>query len=131
MKTLAVSIDLLTKEMDLSEISRILGVPSSNSSHNKGDRRPIDRVWEMAVWRYESGLEETRPLDEHVEHLLRTVVPAIIREGANLPADRTVLLNIGVFFRTPAAGVAISADHLKRLGDANIGLDLTTYPCSD
>src|SRR5258708_424521 len=128
MKKYMVSVEIVTAEMDLSAISRILGIHGSTSSHNKGDRRGLNEVWDMTTWKLESELEDARPLHDHVDHLLPRALPAIARERARLPKDGHVYLNIGVIFQTVSCGIALSADHLKRISEADMDLDVTTYP---
>ena len=126
-----VSIDIQTKEMAAAGVSRLLGIPHSSSSHNKGDKRGFhDDTWECTIWRVESGLEGTRPLEEHVEHLLTAVVPVIIRQRHSLPRDFTADLNVGAICDTANCGVTLRPAFLKRLAEANIGLEITAYPAS-
>lgn len=124
-----VSVDVVTREAGVAEISGILGIPGSPSSHNKGDKRGFKGdVWNVTTWKLESGLEGGRPLREHVDQLLPRVLPAITRERATLPNDCRVWLSIGAIFHTATCGISLSADHLKLLSDTGIGLEVTAYP---
>ncbi len=123
-----VSIDIVTKNADADTISRILGIPKSVSSHDQGDKRGFhDDTWECTVWRVDSGLPEERPLDEHVEKLLAAVVPAIRSRASHLPVDHAALLNIGVLFEGLTCGVVLRQEFVHRLGEANIGIEVTAY----
>jgi hypothetical protein len=126
-----VSVEIVTREADVAEISRVLGIPGSPSSHNRGDRRGFKGdVWDGAVWKIESGLEGKRSVSDHVSGLLPRVIPALIRERAQLPKDCSVYLNVGAIFHTLTCSVSLSPEHLRQLSEAGISLEVTCYPAS-
>lgn len=126
-----VSVDIATKTTDADGIARILGIAKSAASHDKGDKRGFHDTWDSSVWRMDSGLSGDLPLDEHVEKLLASVAAAIRREASHLPSDYRAVLNIGAVFNAAHCGIALRPDIVKRLGEANIGLEITAYPSSD
>lgn len=59
------------------EISRRLGVQPTDL-HHKGDRRgPRSPAYKDDAWHFQPSLDETEPLERHIEALWRVVLPSI------------------------------------------------------
>jgi hypothetical protein len=69
------SLRVWSETLGLAELTDQLGEPSKG--HDVGDpissRRPDSGRRKHAMWMLESGLDRTRPLDEHIEALLEAV----------------------------------------------------------
>lgn len=125
-----VSLDLVTRELSVSELSRVTRVKGAASSHNRGDRR-LKGVWDETVLRVESGLKSTMPLDKHLKSLFAKMESSRLRGNPGLPKDLRLYLSIGVFFSTPMCSIKIPSRYLKRLAEKRIELEVSSYPHPD
>ena len=69
------SLRVISETLGLAELTNRLGEPSEG--HDLGDpissSRPDSGRRKHAIWMLESGLDRTRPLDEHIEALVEAV----------------------------------------------------------
>jgi hypothetical protein len=124
-----VSLRVHSRTRSVSEISNALETPPT-SSVDKGARmsmrNPHSAVAEAYLWRLESGLDSTRPLEEHISHM----VEFIERKSAALEMlgqDCEIDLFCGYSSENGQVGLVLEADLLKRLTVFPIDVVLDLY----
>jgi len=130
MKHIVVTLEISTKKHSIQELSRILGSEANDFSYSIGDIRG-GRVSEYTVWKLESRISKTADLTEHLNNIQSIVSKKRILDAGKLPANCSILLNIGVFYYTAYCSITIPPDHWKWMDMNNISLEINCYPCSD
>jgi hypothetical protein len=78
------------------------------------------------VWRFDSGVSESAPVRDHLEHLNIKLPPSELR--ALLPADCTVCVDIAIFFDTANGSASIPRRGMEIIDGYNADLEVTCYP---
>jgi hypothetical protein len=130
MASFAVSIDVITQDISLREVTAALGIEPSSSSHEKGEIRSKSELWRETIWRLESGVESSSPLIEHL-HALSDKLSLAGLAALRIESRRlSVCLNVAAFFDTANCVVLIPSEYLRWLSKEGIALELSAYPCS-
>ncbi|MEX0302496.1 MAG: DUF4279 domain-containing protein [Leisingera sp.] len=95
---------------------------------NAGDkvvRGRIEFERTFSRWAFESGLRETDPLEEHIESLLRKLLP-VFGQLEQLPADCKQSV-VCVTFSVQCSGFILEPAILKQLAKFNLHLEYDFY----
>jgi uncharacterized protein DUF4279 len=93
----------------------------------KSRRRPDGPRWPHALWRLESSLERSRPLDEHIEELMKF---AELRRDAldSVRADGDIDISCGIFSADDAqGGFTFDSPLIQRLADLQLAVVFDVY----
>jgi hypothetical protein len=120
-----VSLDLVSKSLSLSEISKVLGLPAHASSHELGSPRGQNTTWGITVWRHSSELPVTAPLESHLASTLKSFPWGALKKEPLRSAR--VVLNVGVFVDRLMTSVILPASALKSLNRATVEIEITVY----
>src|SRR5712692_850260 len=92
-------------------------------------RNPQSPIRSTTMWHKYSGLDESRPMEEHIAVLLTFIEE---RAGAlrNISEHCSMDLFCGVFLNTPQAGIVLESHLLERLVNLQLGIDIVfdLYP---
>lgn len=130
MKTLTVSLDVLSYSLTLDDLIRMFGPTSSLDSFSRGDIGPLGRVRQYSLLRFESAADDGAPCDEHIATLKTDIdrIDAWIERAGGSEVD--LLLNIGVFFTTADGSVTFSAVALRNT-TTPLGISVSAYPVGE
>jgi len=78
-------------------MSKHLGAPDNGISFDKS------RISKRAVWRLDSKIPETRPIDAHLRHLYRRAAASAKKAKKRFGTEARISLNIGLFFNADSA----------------------------
>jgi hypothetical protein len=130
MKTFSVSLLVETSSLSLDELSSKLGRPHSPGSHTIGEPHVLEKQgrppWSKTVWRFNSGVSESAPVEDHLARLEVQLPPDELR--ALLPADCTVRLDIAIFFDAVNVSLSISRRGMETIEAYKADLEVTGYP---
>jgi hypothetical protein len=126
MKTYNVSLLVESSSLSLDELSLKLGRPHSSGSHAKGEPRHGGQAWPKTVWRFDSGVSEKAPVQEHLESLKAQLPPGEIH--ALLPAECAVRIDIVILFDTVNVSLSIPRRGMEIVESYNAALEVTSYP---
>ncbi len=125
---LLVSVDIWSATATIKDISTALGiVPTMNCSHEKGTSRGRRGVWPKTVWRIDSGIPHSLPVNEHIAALLGIFHNGALIDRSRLPPDVEIELNIGVIQPFFCHTLNIPSEQLKLLGDIGIDVSIAVY----
>ncbi len=130
MKTLTVSLDVLSYSLPLEDLIRMFGPTSSSDSFSRGDIGPLGKSRKYSLLRFESTADDGAPCDEHIATLktdIDRVDTWLKREGGS---EVSLLLNIGVFFTTANGSVTFSAVALRNT-TTPLDISVSAYPVGD
>lgn len=128
MKTLAVSLDVMTRLCRLSELERALDVPGDHGSHDIGSVGVLNRrIREESLWRMFSSVPEDASIDDHLTSLVDRYPPGKFALRS-LPLDADVSLAVGVFFSSAMCTVIFSRQLLEVVNSYGARLWISAYP---
>jgi hypothetical protein len=132
MKGLMVSLDLSSQSLSLEDISARLRISPSSGSHNKGDARPspdaTQRIWNQTIWRLESNLPKSSPLERHLNNLVAHCSPQELARSGLLSGVCSARVNVGILFDTVDVSISISPAALSIVSDYGANLEISCYP---
>jgi len=130
MKTFSVSLLIRSSSLSLDEMSSRLGRPHSSGSHTKGEPHALEKrgrsPWSETVWRFDSAVSESAPVEDHIRNLEVEFPPDELR--ALLPADCSVCLDIAIFFDTANVSVSLPRRRMEIVERYSADLEVTCYP---
>ncbi len=127
MKSYSLSIAIVTERYSLDEISPVLGLAYSSTSHDLGSRRGKG-TWNQTIWRLESGAAETASLVEHIESL-RSKFSRVNRQQRDaLGENCRWLLEVAVYFDTAMCSIEMPRSVAELLTELDLELTLSCYP---
>ena len=131
MRSIEVSIHVVSESLSLDEITRILGVQPSSWSHSIGDQRPGKGIWDAAVWK----TEEIKVPNLSFEVVMQGFLAAGVsfRNICGLAKTHGLRINIDAACYTDAGNLSLGIDNSSMLAFSNLGanLDISFYACSE
>jgi hypothetical protein len=97
MQTISAFLEISSPKLTLAEMSKHLGAPDNGISFDKS------RISRRAVWRLDSKVSETRPIDAHLRNLYRRAASRAKTAKRRFGAKVKISLNIGLFFNADSA----------------------------
>jgi hypothetical protein len=91
-----------------------------------GDPRPGGGVYPATKWFLESGLDRTRPLEEHVSALLPILESKAEAIRAMSPQYEIILQCVG-YFENPSPGFHLDAPTIQRIAALGLAIDFDLY----
>jgi len=82
----------------------------------------------MAVWRWNSAVPISAPLEAHLESAL-SILPILHMD--NLPKGCWRVLNIGVLFSGPMTSLQIQPRFAELLSRYAVTMEISAYPCME
>ena len=128
MKEYSVSLDDISADSSLADLTAQLGVEPSDASHDRGSPRARKSVWEETVWRLESDAPASASLEVHCQSLLAKAQAAGVLESIRRLQKAEALINIAAFFDTAMCTVTIPRGCLEAIREYSLGLEVTCYP---
>jgi hypothetical protein len=125
MKTYNVSLLVESSSLSLDELSLKLGRPHSLGSHAKGEAHRGGSAWPKTVWRFDSGVPDKAPVQEHLENLKAQFPPGELR--ALVPAECGVYIDIVIFFDTVNVSLSIPRPGMEIVDSYDAALEITAY----
>src|SRR5436305_5791518 len=101
MKEYSLSLDVISAESSLQELTARLGATPSESSHDLGSPRARQGFWKETVWRLESDAPTSSSLEGHFQSLLAKIQPTGVLEASRRLENAKTLFNVAVFFSSP------------------------------
>lgn len=132
MRTYMVELRISRDDFEERDVSARLGIPAT-TFYRKGEPKSPKRQWEQSTWSFEARPSpnqlEWNSLEEGLTNLLDRVAPvkSIIDE---LKQSYRVFICCGQFGSGFGGGPSFSPGLLKRLGDLELELVISTY-CHD
>jgi len=130
LKTYLVSLTIRHPRKSLNDISKVLGIPFSKNSCNKGDLILGKKRAKSTVWIYDIKNKKITQLNKAVEKLISILSRSSLKVPKAVPSDWEAYLDIAVLYRTYTCSLEIQAKHLKWFSNRNIGLLVSCYPTS-
>jgi hypothetical protein len=127
-KEYSLSLDVISAEASLQDLTSQLGATPSESSHDLGSPRGRQGFWKETVWRLESEAPASASLEDHCQSLLAKALASGALEASRGLRNAKVLLNLGVFFDNPMCTVEIPQSCLNTIKDYSLGLEISCYP---
>lgn len=125
-KDCLISIDVITRQASLDDMTKLFGVSPANSSHSKGGMRSPKRKWMDTLWRFDTGLGEGAPLADHwMEIKKRFPFKRLVKN--DVPSDVSVFLNVGLFTRQSSTSMSLPSDLLRILGKYGVKVEISFY----
>lgn len=128
MKEFSISLDIISADSSLKDLTAQLGVEPSEASHDRGSPRARKSVWEETVWRLESDVPASASLEAHCQSLLAKAQATGVLESICCLQKAEALINIAAFFDTAMCTVTIPRVCLEAIRDYSLGLQVTCYP---
>jgi hypothetical protein len=128
MKEYSLSLDIISTESSLQDLTAQLGATPSESSHDLGSPRAGQGFWKETVWRLESGAPASSSLEDYCQSLLEKAQASGALEASRNLRNAKILLNLGVFFDSPMCTVEIPQSCLNAIKDYSLGLEISCYP---
>jgi hypothetical protein len=109
------------------EITEILGIEPS-LAWNPGDRsEQTGRVQKFMLWRKDSGLDDTKPIEEHIESIF-FIIRQKHREIQELFfKGYDVGIQCAGYYPPSGHGTHISREIIRKAGKLNLSIDLSFY----
>jgi hypothetical protein len=128
MHSYTVSLRISSRELDISQITRELGL-TPTQTRARGEHRSGHTVWDESMWEFEvlpEGQSDWNSLEAGLEVLLNIFFQhaKTIREYRN---THDVSIWCGHFSSSFDGGPSLSAEMLKSLGDFGVPLWIDTY----
>lgn len=101
MKEYSLSLDVISAESSLQDLTSQLGAMPSESSHDLGSPPARQGLWKETVWRLESEAPASASLEDHCKSLFAKVQASGALEASRGLRSAKILLNLGVFFDGP------------------------------
>jgi hypothetical protein len=110
------------------EITKIIGIEPS-LAWNVGDKsEATGKVQKFMRWRKDSGLDDTEPVDKHIENILTLFVSRKQKEIQELFfKGYDVYIACAGWYPASGHGVHLSREIIREAGKANISIDLDFY----
>src|SRR5262245_59029701 len=108
-------------------ITKVLGEPSQ--SWGVGDPGPSGPRKFMR-WKLESGLDDTEPLEKHIDSLLAVLGPKSIGLQRLMPRYNLTLQCVG-YYPASGHGAHFGRDTVRRVADLGLAIDLDFYYVDD
>lgn len=131
MRSFSVSLDVLSSDLRLEELTAKLGLKPSPDAHDLGSPRGRDATWPVTVWRLSSEEPESAPLEQHCESVLTRARSAGLLEAVSTLENVEVVLNVAVFFDTASCTVAFPDSCLRMACEHRIRLEVSCYPVAE
>ncbi len=128
MRSFFVSLDLLSRQGALSDLTAAMGCPGGTASHDRNTPHPSGRSWERSLWRLDSTLPESAPLEDRIQALISRSRSLPLKDNPALPADLEKVLNIGVCFNGAETTVSLSPEILAWCAGLGIEVSMSAYP---
>jgi hypothetical protein len=128
MKNFSVSLDVVSTELRLGDLTAQLGAEPSEDSHDLGSPRGRGTSWPETVWRLDSDAPESAPLEVHCQSLLDKARAAGVLDSLRHLRNAAAHINVAVFFDTAYCSVPIPPACLEAIRDHGLGLEVTCYP---
>jgi len=128
MQEFSVSLDIISTDSSLKDLTAQLGLEPSEASHDRGSPRARKSFWEETVWRLESDASASASLEVHCQDLLAKARAAGVLESIRRLQKAEALINIAAFFDTAMCTVTIPRVCLEAIRDYSFGLQVTCYP---
>jgi len=116
------SIRIFGEGLDFEAVSRGIGFPPSGS-HRKGDRDLIGRAFDKDMWRLDSPLSPTEPLDAHLK-VLRTMLSPRNDFLRSIKEFYEVSSYVGLTITGNAGQFSVSAESLRLWVELAISMEL-------
>jgi len=127
-KEYLVSLIVEPQSENLEKVSKLLKIPYSNGSCNKGDMVSRNRKSKRTVWRYKIGTKNKRNLDGLIGKLITVLERSLLKRKRSFPGKWKVYLDIAVLYNTYTCSFEIKANHLEWFSKRGIGLLASCYP---
>ena len=124
MQTVSAFLEIGSRKLSLAEMSKHLGAPDKNISFDKS------RISMQAVWRLDSRIRETRPVDAHLRNLYRRAASRAKTAKRRFGAKVRISLNISLFFNSDSARAfsEMKSPSLARLLPLVDCVEVSAYP---
>lgn len=120
----------ITGEGDCSVISKTLGISSTNE-WSEGDISPRNgRPYKFMSWKLESGLDDTNPLNEHIEKLFSKLQP-LEKELNVLSANYELCIQCVGYFHPSSHGIHLDKLVIQKASKLGVSVDMDFYYISD
>jgi hypothetical protein len=137
MQDFAVSLDVLSDVLSLSELCSLLQHSPDHGSHSRGDLRAANLgVFDETIWSLYSKAPATAPLQEHLTSIRSRFPPERLRALAGADSSSSissVVIDIAIFFDAEAfsANVILSRHILHEIEEYGADVRVICYPCSE
>ena len=131
MKEYLVSLEIITKDYSLHELEELLDLNADYSSYNIGDIGIGGHISDYTAFKLHSRINRAADIAEHLSNIHSLISENKVLYMEKIPANCSVILNIGLLFDSLTFSFSIPPDHWRWMGENNIGMEITYYPCSD
>lgn len=131
MKEYSLSLDVISAEASLQDLTSQLGASPSESSHELGSPRARRDSWAETVWRLESEAPASASLEDHCQSLLAKVQSTGVLEASRRIENSRTLLNVAVFFSGPMCTVTLPRACLDIVKEYSLGLEISCYSSAE
>ena len=124
MQTVSAFLEIGSRKLSLAEMSKHLGAPDKDISFDKSS------ISRRAVWRLDSRIRESRPVDAHLRNLYRRAASRARKAKKRFGAKVRISLNIGLFFNADSARAfsEMKSPSLARLLPLVDCVEVSAYP---
>ena len=112
------------------QVTEIIGLRPSEA-WNVGDKKPQNgKICKFMSWRLSSGLDDTRPLDEHIHNLLLRLH---LKAGSlrQLWLDYDLTLQCVGYFPPSGHGMHFNREQIRQAAQLGLAFDLDFYYVDD
>lgn len=131
MRSFSVSLDVLSADLTLEELTAKLGLKPSPDAHGLGSPRGRGATWQVTVWRLSSEEPESASLEEHCGSVLARAGSAGVLQAASALENVQAVLNVGVFFYTASCTVTFPDFCLRTVCEHRVRLEVSCYPVAE
>ncbi len=125
------TLDFMSADLTLAELSAMLGLEPGPSSHDKGTPK-YRGFWKFTIFRIEIQGMDGASLDVQLDSLFSKLEHLGSANRLKFDTnDVRLILNIAKYFYEAYSSIEISSRHISEMNRYKIELDVTSYPCCE
>ena len=123
-KTMIASVELVTSEIGLDELARVIGIEPDPGSRDKGDAKGRGGAFEKTCLKLFSEAPEQAPLGEHVKSALSRLET---RHWESIPTSVTGYLVVAVLSDGPTSSLQLDSWICEELARRGLYVEVVVY----